>query len=133
MICEVGNCKSCSHLSDTLLCRWQTLYAIGSCSKAFLSAAIGILIDDFAQGRNVTALPDGLNEFTFDTKLQALFPGGDVWALEDEWATKKANIRDILSHVSGLTRCVRDHSLYDTPLMPIHAETNSHTHEAIPH
>ncbi|THH01375.1 hypothetical protein EW026_g1301 [Hermanssonia centrifuga] len=60
----------------------ETLFNIGSCSKAFLSAAVGILIDDFAQGKNVTALPPKLHE----------------------WATEKANVKDILSHVSGLPR-----------------------------
>ena len=61
-------------------------------------------MDDFANGRNVTALPRGLSEFNFDTKVQALFPGDDVWKLEDPWATQKANIRDLLSHVTGITR-----------------------------
>lgn len=68
---------------------------------------MGILMDDFANGRNVTALPVGLSEFTFDTKLQALLP--DVWKLEDEFASQKANIRDLLSHVTGLTRYVFQH------------------------
>ena len=75
-----------------------------SISKAFLARALGILMDYFANGRNVTALPPGLSGFTFDTKLQALFP--DVWKLEDDFASQKANVRDLLSHVSGVTRYV---------------------------
>ena len=81
----------------------QTLFDIGSCSKAFLAAAMGILIDDFAQGKNVTSLPPGLGTFTWKTKVQDLFPGNDSeWQLSDDWASEKANIIDILSHVSGL-------------------------------
>ena len=63
---------------------------------------MGILMDDFARGRNVTALPPGLSTFDWDTKVQALLPYD--WLLEDEWSTKKANVRDILGHVSGMTR-----------------------------
>ena len=59
-------------------------------------------MDDFAHGRNVTALPSGLSQFTFGTKMQDLLP--DVWKLEDDFASQKANLRDLLSHVSGLTR-----------------------------
>ena len=71
-----------------------------------MSSAFGILMDDFAQGRNATPLPRGVSKFTYDTKIQSLFPGDDVWKLKDEWATKKANVRDLLSHVTGVTRCV---------------------------
>lgn len=64
---------------------------------------MGILMDDFANGRNVTALPDGLHTFTWDTKIQHLLRTQDAeWKLMDEWATKNANVRDILSHVSGV-------------------------------
>ncbi|KAI1784867.1 beta-lactamase/transpeptidase-like protein [Ganoderma leucocontextum] len=76
---------------------------LGSCSKAFLTSAIGILIDDFANGLNVTALPEGLDTISWDTKIQALFPGDSVWKLEDEWATEKASIADMLSMATGIT------------------------------
>ncbi|KAI0713049.1 beta-lactamase/transpeptidase-like protein [Cerioporus squamosus] len=92
----------------------DTLFAIASVSKAFLTSALGILMDDFANGRNVTALPDGVPEFTFDTKLQALLP--DVWKLEDDFASQKANFRDLLSHVTGLTRNEFMYTRTDTPL-----------------
>ena len=61
-------------------------------------------MDDFANGRNVTRLPASMDGKTFDwhTKLQDILP--DDWQLMDEWATKKATIRDALSHVSGLPR-----------------------------
>ena len=58
-------------------------------------------MDDFANARNATPLPHGLTELTFDTKVQALFPGDDVWKLMDPWATEKANLRDLFSHVTG--------------------------------
>jgi CubicO group peptidase (beta-lactamase class C family) len=29
------------------------------------------------------------------------------WKLIDEWADEKSNLRDLLSHVSGLPRCVQ--------------------------
>jgi CubicO group peptidase (beta-lactamase class C family) len=78
----------------------QTLFYIGSASKAFTASAIGILMDDFATGRNVTPLPPGLKAFDWNTKIKDLLP--EEWKLKDEWASDKANIRDILSHVSGL-------------------------------
>ncbi|TFK79087.1 beta-lactamase/transpeptidase-like protein [Polyporus arcularius HHB13444] len=92
----------------------DTLFSIGSCSKAFVASAMGIVMDDFAHGRNVTALPPAIAEFTWDTKVLDLLP--EDWALDDQWATKKANIRDILTHVSGLTR--HDFSLLkdDSPM-----------------
>ncbi|RPD58606.1 beta-lactamase/transpeptidase-like protein [Lentinus tigrinus ALCF2SS1-7] len=80
----------------------ETLFSIGSCSKAFLVSAVGILMDDFAHGRNVTALPPTVSEFTWDTKVRDLLL--EDWAVADVWATEKANVRDILTHVSGLTR-----------------------------
>lgn len=63
---------------------------------------MGILIDDFANGRNTTALPDGLHELTWNTKLNELLPG--EWKLTDQWASEKTALKDALSHVSGLPR-----------------------------
>jgi CubicO group peptidase (beta-lactamase class C family) len=82
--------------------RNQTLFTIASCSKAFVSASMGILMDDFASGKNVTALPSSVKTFDWETKVKALLQ--DEWVLEDEWATEKADVRDILSHVSGMPR-----------------------------
>ena len=59
-------------------------------------------MDDFAKGKNVTALPSGVDEFTWKTKIRELLP--DEWKMKDSWATESANIIDILSHVSGLPR-----------------------------
>ncbi|KAH8096874.1 beta-lactamase/transpeptidase-like protein [Cristinia sonorae] len=80
----------------------DTSFILASCSKAFLSASMGILMEDFAQGKNVTALPPHVNVFDWDTKVVDLLP--EEWRLQDEWATKKVNIRDMLSHVSGIPR-----------------------------
>ena len=78
------------------------MFDLASCSKAFLASSVGILIDDFAQGRNVTPLPEGVTTFDWQTKLIDLLPG--EWELEDEWASKKANVRDALTHVTGMPR-----------------------------
>jgi CubicO group peptidase (beta-lactamase class C family) len=61
-------------------------------------------MDDFAHGRNITSLPDSVQEFTWKSKLQDLLP--EDWKLMDEWASEKANVHDLLSHISGLPRCV---------------------------
>jgi hypothetical protein len=71
-------------------------------SKAFTATSVGLLIDDFAHGRNVTPLPAGLAKLTWDTKVKDLLL--DDWRLMDEWASEKASLRDVLSHVSGLPR-----------------------------
>ena len=63
---------------------------------------MGILMDDFATGRNVTALPASVSSFTWDTKVQDLLP--EDWVLDQEWTTEKANLRDLLGHLTGLTR-----------------------------
>ncbi|KAH9038943.1 beta-lactamase/transpeptidase-like protein [Lactarius pseudohatsudake] len=80
----------------------RTLFNIASCSKAFLAASLGILIDEFAQGRNTTPLPTGLSTLSWQTKLADILPGD--WELSDPWASEKANLIDILSHVSGMPR-----------------------------
>ncbi|KAJ3002538.1 hypothetical protein NUW54_g4980 [Trametes sanguinea] len=80
---------------------------------AFVATSLGILMDDYAQGRNATPLPPGLARFDWDTKIHAILP--DDWKLDDEWSTRKASVRDVLGHVSGLPR--HDYSYHpgDTP------------------
>ncbi|KAF8495154.1 beta-lactamase/transpeptidase-like protein [Russula emetica] len=78
----------------------DTLFNLGSCSKAFLSASLGIVIDDFAHGRNTTSLPAGLSTLTWKTKVADILLND--WELMDPWASQKANLIDILSHVSGV-------------------------------
>ena len=84
----------------------QTLFGIASCSKAFLSTSIGLLMDDYAHGRNVTPLPEGLKVFDWDTRVKNLLPKELNWSLkpidDDDSATRNAKIKDILAHLSGL-------------------------------
>ena len=92
--------------------RAKTLFCIASCSKAFLATSIGLLIEDYATGKNVTPLPSGLQRFDWDTKLVDIIPKELEWGLQDlggdDWATRKASIADALGHVGGLPR--HDHS-----------------------
>ncbi|KAI0792431.1 beta-lactamase/transpeptidase-like protein [Abortiporus biennis] len=90
----------------------DTLFAIGSTSKAFLTTSVGILMDDYANGRNVTSLPPGLTAFNWQTKVKDVLPG--EWKLIDSFATEKANFQDIFSHVSGLPRHDMSYSSGDT-------------------
>ncbi|KAH9038941.1 beta-lactamase/transpeptidase-like protein [Lactarius pseudohatsudake] len=83
----------------------DTLFNIASCSKVFVAASLGILIEEFAQGRNTTPLPTGLSTLSWQTKLADILP--EDWELSDPWASEKANLIDILSHVSGMPRCIQ--------------------------
>ncbi|KAJ3550435.1 hypothetical protein NM688_g5078 [Phlebia brevispora] len=94
----------------------DTLFQIGQGSQAFLSAALGILIDDFRHGRNVTALPSGLRTLNWNTGIQELFPDEAEWKLYDHWATEKVTLRDILTHVTGITAHDFSYKPTDTPL-----------------
>ncbi|KAI1786346.1 beta-lactamase/transpeptidase-like protein [Ganoderma leucocontextum] len=80
----------------------KALFAMASCSKAFLVTAVGLLMDDFAGGRNVTPLPSGLSRFDWDTKVRDLLPS--EWGYQDEWAERSLTLRDAFSHLSGLPR-----------------------------
>jgi len=90
----------------------DTMFSIGSCSKAFTAISMGLLMDDFKHGRNITALPDGV-ELDWTTKVVDILPG--EWKLMDEWATSKASLLDLFSHVTGLPRhdisCTSDRPL----------------------
>lgn len=68
----------------------NTLFAIGSCTKAFTAAAIGMLVDEGKVGwddKIVTHLPD--------------------FELYDPWITKEVTIRDMLTHRVGIMRTQR--------------------------
>jgi CubicO group peptidase (beta-lactamase class C family) len=76
---------------------------LASLSKAFTATALGLLIDDFASGRNATPLPAGVDELTWSTKVKDIFPG---WKLSDPNIYEHLSIKDALSHISGLPRFV---------------------------
>ena len=73
----------------------NTLYAIGSCSKAMTATAVGILVDQ--------------KKLTWDSKAADLIPG---FQLRDPTATALLTPVDMLSHRSGLPR--HDSAWYGT-------------------
>lgn len=82
-------------VSDILISRpvtKNTLFFAGSTTKAFISAAISLLVDDDV---NFPAVH-------WDAPVHTLLPGDFV--LSDSWATSQMTIIDILSHRSGLPR-----------------------------
>ncbi|KAJ7204677.1 beta-lactamase/transpeptidase-like protein [Mycena pura] len=91
----------------------DTVFNLGSCSKAFLSASLGILMQDFADGKNKTALPHAVDEFNWNTKVHHLLP--DEWAVDDQWTTEKADLKDLLSHRTGLSGHDGSYSPDDSP------------------
>ncbi|TFY68039.1 hypothetical protein EVJ58_g1251 [Rhodofomes roseus] len=80
----------------------DTLYNIGSCSKAFLVTALGLLMEDYALGRNVTALPRGMEQFNWETKIREMFDTQSPLIFADPWARSQASLLDVLSHMSGI-------------------------------
>jgi len=65
----------------------DTLFAIGSCSKAFTAAALGMLVDE--------------KKFEWDKPARTYLP--DLM-LSDGYATEHIRPRDLVSHQSGLPR-----------------------------
>ncbi|KZV71816.1 beta-lactamase/transpeptidase-like protein, partial [Peniophora sp. CONT] len=97
-VVEYGNWGIRSEAGDAVTS--DTLFTMASCSKAFTAAAMGLLIEDYAAGRNVTPLPDGLVRLDWDTKLKDILPG--FWELMDGSASEMASVKDILSHQTGV-------------------------------
>lgn len=82
-------------MSDTLTSQpvtEHTLFFTGSTTKAFVSAAISLLVDD---NINFPAIH-------WNAPVNTLLPADFV--LNDSWATSQMTIIDILSHRSGLPR-----------------------------
>jgi CubicO group peptidase (beta-lactamase class C family) len=75
----------------------DTLFAIGSCSKAFTAAALGLLVDE--------------KKLEWDKPLRTYLP--DLM-LHDEHATAHIRPRDLVTHQSGLPR--HDLVWYGSPL-----------------
>ncbi|HEY5416865.1 MAG TPA: serine hydrolase domain-containing protein, partial [Gemmatimonadaceae bacterium] len=65
----------------------RTIFAIGSSSKAFTSAAVAMLVDS--------------GKVSLDAPATAYLPG---FQLYDNYATREITVRDLLSHRSGLAR-----------------------------
>lgn len=65
----------------------HTLFAIGSNTKAFTAAGIGILVDE--------------GKMRWDDRVIDHVPAFALW---DPWVTREFTIRDLLSHRSGLGR-----------------------------
>jgi CubicO group peptidase (beta-lactamase class C family) len=75
----------------------DTLFGIGSCTKAFTAAALGMLVDE--------------KKLEWDKPLRTYLP--DLM-LHDEYATAHIRPRDLLTHQSGLPR--HDLVWYGSPL-----------------
>jgi len=65
----------------------DTLFAIGSCTKAFTAFTLGTLVDE--------------GELHWDEKVIDVFP---EFRLHDPYATQNLTIRDLLTHRSGMPR-----------------------------
>jgi CubicO group peptidase (beta-lactamase class C family) len=70
----------------------KTIFGIGSCSKAFVSLPIGMLVDE--------------KKIDFDKPVREYYP---AFKLYDAYATEHLTVRDLLSHRTGLPR-------YDTAI-----------------
>ncbi|HWZ61306.1 MAG TPA: serine hydrolase, partial [Gemmatimonadaceae bacterium] len=65
----------------------RTIFAIGSCSKAFTSAALAMLVDE--------------GKVQWDAHVTSYLPG---FQLADPYVTREITVRDLLTHRSGLDR-----------------------------
>lgn len=75
----------------------KTLFAIGSCTKAFTAMAVGMLVDE--------------ERLEWDRPIKAYLPDFQLW---DSLATERVTIRDLLAHRTGLPR--HEWLWYMTPL-----------------
>jgi CubicO group peptidase (beta-lactamase class C family) len=75
-------------INNPELVNQHTIFAIGSCTKAFTAAALGILVDE--------------GKIDWDDKVIGYLP---KFQLSDPYLTQELTIRDLLSHRSGLEPC----------------------------
>ena len=68
----------------------NTLFAIGSSSKAFTTAALAMLVDE--------------GKLSWDDRAADRLPG---WELGDPWVTREITIKDLVTHRVGLDRADR--------------------------
>lgn len=74
----------------------KTLFAIGSCTKAFTSAVLGVLVDE--------------GMIDWNEKIRNYIP---EFRLKDEFATQRMTVLDLVTHRSGLPR--HDLVWYNSP------------------
>lgn len=74
-------------VGDTARVDPSTMFAIGSASKAFTGAAIGMLADE--------------RKLSLDRRVVDYLP---YFQLHDPWVTREMRVRDLLLHNSGLSR-----------------------------
>lgn len=74
----------------------ETMFAIASNSKLFLSISVGLLID------NSTLCEERGKDLKWTTKAKEVY--GDLWGLWDEEMSGRVNIQDIVSHRTGIPR-----------------------------
>ena len=77
----------------------NTLFQVGSVTKAFTSAAIAMLVDDRKLG--------------WDTRVIDVLPG---FRMYDPWVTREIRIRDLLCHRSGLPAFAGDMMAFGSTL-----------------
>lgn len=65
----------------------RTVFAVGSCTKAFTAFGLGLLVDE--------------GKLTWDTPVRDVLP---AFRLRDEVASNRATVRDLLCHRTGLPR-----------------------------
>ena len=76
----------------------NTLFAIGSTTKAFTSALLATLVDE--------------GKLTWDTRVSDVLPG---FKLQDAYASSEMTVRDLLVHRSGLGPGAGDLLFYPPP------------------
>ncbi|MEP0828479.1 MAG: serine hydrolase [bacterium] len=74
-------------VKDSLPVTSQTIFAIGSSTKAFTTAALGILVDE--------------GKIDWDKTVSHYYP---EFKMKDEFASQKMTVRDLVTHRSGLPR-----------------------------
>ena len=75
------------NIKEKLPVTTNTLFAIGSCTKAFTSASIGILVDE--------------GKAEWDKPVKNYYP---EFKMYDNFASEKMTFRDLVTHRSGLPR-----------------------------
>ncbi len=74
-------------VKDNLPVTAQTIFAIGSCTKAFTTAAMGLLVDD--------------GKLEWDKPVKQYMP---TFKMFDDFATERMTATDLITHRSGLPR-----------------------------